>query len=61
MILVVFVNLFIWGDFFSGFDWSGGGAVPSGARDGIPESPLAWGISAKDSLYCYWFALGLFW
>ena len=29
-------------------DWSGGGAVPSGARNGTTESPLAWGISAKD-------------
>ena len=41
-------------------DWSGGGAVPSGARNETTESPLARGVSAKNSLFCYWFALGLF-
>ena len=34
-------------------DWSGGGAVPSGARNGTTESPLAWGISADESVILY--------
>ena len=34
-------------------DWSGGGAVLSGARNGTTESPLAWGISADERVILY--------